>query len=96
VFQVESGTSENENFKMREHTTEKMEREMAMWAACHDWTWALWAWWIWCQTTTAAVKSHRVKAGCPEMGKKASLKKSILNFFTNSVVPDVIWNLEQF
>jgi hypothetical protein len=56
-----------------------------------------WAWWIWCQcqTTTAAVDNS------PWLSrKKASLKKSILNFFTDSVVPDanlepgtiLIWN----
>jgi hypothetical protein len=28
--------------------------------------------------------------------KKASLKKMILKFSTNSVVPDAIWNVEQF
>jgi hypothetical protein len=52
------------------------------------------AWWIWCQTTTAAVKSHRVVQLA--VRREASLKKSILNFFTDSVVPDSIWNVEQF
>jgi hypothetical protein len=83
VFQVESGTSENENFEMRWARNGGNEREMAM-MGCMSWlgtkstNWALWAWWIWCQTTTAAVESHRVKAGCPERRPHSKID---FNFF---------------
>jgi hypothetical protein len=43
---------------------------------------ALWAWWIWCQTMTATDESHCVAQLA--IRREASLKKSILKFFTES------------
>jgi hypothetical protein len=86
VFQDESGTSENENFKMRESTHRRKMKERRQWMSLVD-----------------LVSNHDGSGRISPCGAcswpsedRPHSKNSILKFFTDSVVPDAIWNLEQF
>jgi hypothetical protein len=94
LFQDESGTSENENFKMKMRYSmqrRNIKERQQWWAACHVGALGLvdlvsnhdGSWWI-------------SLCGAAGRQKRGLTQKLILKFFTDPVVLDAIWNLEQF